>query len=132
MAAEYVQRSSTRIEALTGRVKGLRYAVRFDNFRLNNSFGLAAYLNNLEGLLREEVAPAIEIHRLWLRNVGDRHERKRQAQRQIRRILPGLNGRARSKLERFSQATRLTQSLDHRAPAADRGEPPPSFGRHVR
>jgi hypothetical protein len=57
MAAEYVQRSSTRIEALTGRVK------------------------------------------------------KRQAQRQIRRILPGLNGRARSKLERFSQATRLTQSL---------------------
>jgi len=78
MAAEYVQRSSTRIEALTGRVK------------------------------------------------------KRQAQRQIRRILPGLNGRARSKLERFSQATRLTQSLDHRAPAADRGEPPPSFGRHVR
>ena len=77
MAAEYVQRSSTRIEALTGRVKGLRYAVRFDNFRLNNSFGLAAYLNNLEGLLREEVAPAIEIHRLWLRNVGDRHERKR-------------------------------------------------------
>jgi len=58
MAAEYVQRSSTRIEALTGRVKGLRYAVRFDNFRLGNSFGLAAYLNNLEGLLREEVAPA--------------------------------------------------------------------------
>jgi hypothetical protein len=50
------------LRRLTGRVKGLRYAVRFDNFRLGNSFGLAAYLNNLEGLLREEVAPAIEIH----------------------------------------------------------------------
>ena len=45
--------------------------------------------------------------------------------------VPGLNGGARSKLERFSQATRLTQSLDHRAPAADRGEPPPRPSRKV-
>ena len=53
--------------------------------------GLAAYLRHLEKPLRDDVARLFEISGLWLRNVGDRHETKRQVQRMIRRILPRLN-----------------------------------------
>ena len=41
--------------------------------------------------LRDDVAWLFEISGLWLRNVGDRHDTKRQVQRMIRRILPRLN-----------------------------------------
>ncbi len=82
---------------LLGRVKGLRYAVQLDEFRLAQRLrmGLAAYLRHLEAPLRDEVAQLFEITGLWLRNIGDRREHKRHAQRQIRHILLRLNGRAR-------------------------------------
>ena len=81
------------LELLSGRVKALRLAVDLDNFRLAQRLrmGLAAYLRHLERPLRDDVARLFEISGLWLRNVGDRHETKRQVQRMIRRILPRLN-----------------------------------------
>lgn len=81
------------LELLSGRVKALRLAVDLDNFRLAQRLrmGLAAYLRHLERPLRDDVARLFEISGLWLRNVGDRHDTKRQVQRMIRRILPRLN-----------------------------------------
>ena len=81
------------LELLSGRVKALRLAVDLDNFRLAQRLrmGLAAYLRHLERPLRDDVARLFEIGGLWLRNVGDRHDTKRQVQRMIRRILPRLN-----------------------------------------
>jgi hypothetical protein len=81
------------LELLSGRVKALRLAVDLDNFRLAQCLrmGLAAYLRHLERPLRDDVARLFEISGLWLRNVGDRHDTKRQVQRMIRRILPRLN-----------------------------------------
>jgi hypothetical protein len=81
------------LELLSGRVKALRLAVDLDNFRLAQRLrmGLAAYLSHLERPLRDDVARLFEISGLWLRNVGDRHDTKRQVQRMIRRILPRLN-----------------------------------------
>ena len=81
------------LELLSGRVKTLRLAVDLDNFRLAQRLrmGLAAYLRHLERPLRDDVARLFEISGLWLRNVGDRHDTKRQVQRMIRRILPRLN-----------------------------------------
>jgi hypothetical protein len=113
-----------RIDLLSGRIKGLRYAVQLDDFRLAQRLrmGLAAYLRHLDGPLRDEVTRLFEITGLWLRNVEDRHQNKRQAQQQIRRIIPRLNSRAR---RQFDPGPR-TQSLGHRAPAADRGELSPS------
>jgi hypothetical protein len=81
------------LELLSGWVKALRLAVDLDNFRLAQRLrmGLAAYLRHLERPLRDDVARLFEISGLWLRNVGDRHDTKRQVQRMIRRILPRLN-----------------------------------------
>ena len=81
------------LELLSGRVKALRLAVDLDNFRLAQRLrmGLAAYLRHLEKPLRDDVARLFEISGLWLRNVGDRHDTKRQVQQMIRRILPRLN-----------------------------------------
>jgi hypothetical protein len=81
------------LELLSGRVKALRLAVDLDNFRLAQRLrmGLAAYLRHLERPLRDDVARLFEISGLWLRNVGDRHDTKRQVQQMIRRILPRLN-----------------------------------------
>jgi hypothetical protein len=81
------------LELLSGRVKALRLAVDLDNFRLAQRLrmGLAAYLRHLERPLRDDVARLFKISGLWLRNVGDRHDTKRQVQRMIRRILPRLN-----------------------------------------
>jgi hypothetical protein len=86
-----------RFELLSGRVKALRYATRLDDFRLAQRLrmGLAAYLRHLEGPLHEDIVRLLEISGSWLRNVGDRHETKRQIQQIIRSILPRLNVRSR-------------------------------------
>ena len=46
-----------RIDLLLGHIKGLRYAVQLDDFRLAQRLrmGLAAYLRHPDGLLRDEV-----------------------------------------------------------------------------
>jgi hypothetical protein len=86
-----------QFELLSGRVKALRYAIRLDDFRLaqRRRMGLAAYLRHLEGPLREDIVRLFEISGLWLRNVGDRHQTKRQIQQIIRRIIPRLKLRSR-------------------------------------
>jgi hypothetical protein len=75
---------------LSDRVKALRYAILLDDFRLAQHLrmGLAVYLRHLQGPLRDDVAQLFEISGLWLRNVGDRHQTKRQIQQIIRHILP--------------------------------------------
>jgi|SRR6516162_7756983 len=78
---------------LAARVKALRQAVRVDDFRLAQRLrmGLGLYLRRLEEPLRKDIARLFEVSGLWVRNVGDRHETKRQVQRVIRRILPRLS-----------------------------------------
>ena len=79
--------------SLVARVKALRRAVSVDNFRFAQRLrmGLAPYLRHLKEPLRNEIARLFEISGLWIRNVGDRHQIKRNIQRIIRRIVPRLN-----------------------------------------
>jgi hypothetical protein len=62
-----------RIELLAKRVNGLHQAVRLDNFRVAQSLraGLPAYIKDLEGPLRDDVAHLFEITGAWLRNSLD-------------------------------------------------------------
>ena len=78
---------------LAAQVKALRRAVRVDNFRLAQRLrrGLALYLRHLKEPLRNDVERLVRVSGVWVRNVGDRHDTKRQVQRMIRRILPRLN-----------------------------------------
>jgi hypothetical protein len=97
-----------RIELLANRVNGLRHAVRLDNFKVAQSLrsGLAAYLKDLEGPLRDDLVQLFEITGVWLRNLDDRHKTKRQIQQLIRRVMP--------RLQRGLSATHSTK-LDNRA-----------------
>ena len=78
---------------LAARVKALRRAVRVDNFRLAQRLrmGLGLYLRHLEEPLRNDVARLFEVSGLWVRNVGDRHQTKRNVQRISRRIIRRLH-----------------------------------------
>ena len=77
---------------LVARVKALRRAVRVDNFRLAQRprMGLVLYLKHLEQPLRNDVARLFEVSGLWVRNVGDRHQTKRNIQQISRRIVQRL------------------------------------------
>ena len=81
---------------LSGRVKGLQRAIRLDNFKLaqRQRMGLAAYLRHLEEPKRNDLALLFEVSGLWIRNVGDRHQTKRQIQLIIRRIIQRLDARS--------------------------------------
>jgi hypothetical protein len=78
---------------LAARVKALRRAVRVDNFRLAQRLrmGLALCLRRLEEPLRNDVARLFQVSGLWVRNVGDRHQTKRNIQRISRRIIRRLS-----------------------------------------
>jgi len=78
---------------LADRVRALRRAVCVDNFRLAQRLrmGLALYLRHLKEPLRNDVERLVQVSGLWVRNVGDRHQTKRNIQRIIRRIIPRLN-----------------------------------------
>jgi hypothetical protein len=80
------------LSLLVARVKALRRAVRVDNFRLAQRLrtGLVLYLRYLEQPLRNDVARLFEVSGLWVRNVGDRHQTKRNIQRICRRIIQRL------------------------------------------
>lgn len=81
-----------RSKLLSGRVKGLRRAVRLGNFKLaqRQRMGLAAYLRHLEEPKRNDVAQLFEVSGLWIRNVGDRHVTKRQTLWMIQRMISRL------------------------------------------
>ena len=81
---------------LYGLVQSLSYVVRLND--LKTAQHLRARLawvlrrpHNLVKPLNGDLRELFEISGLWLRNVGDRHEIKRQVQRVIRRILPRLS-----------------------------------------
>jgi hypothetical protein len=78
---------------LVARVKALRRAVHVDNFRLAQRLrmGLVLYLRHLEEPLRNDVARLFQVSGLWVRNIGDRHQTKRNIQRISRRIIQRLH-----------------------------------------
>lgn len=80
------------LSLLVARVKALRRAVRADNFRLAQRLrmGLVLYLRHLEQPLRNDVARLFEVSGLWVRNVGSRHQTKRNIQRISRGIIQRL------------------------------------------
>jgi hypothetical protein len=81
---------------LAARVKALRRAVRVDNFRLAQRLrmGLGLYLKHLEEPLRNDVARLFEVSGLWVRNVGDRRQTKRDIQRIVRRVIQRLGAQS--------------------------------------
>src|SRR6516164_1471056 len=77
---------------LVARVKALRRAVRVDNFRLAQRLRMALvlYLRHLGGPLRNDIARLVDVSGVWVRNVGERHQTKRQVLQIIRRVIPRL------------------------------------------
>jgi hypothetical protein len=80
------------LSVLVARVKGLRSAVREDNFRTAQRIRLALplYVRRLEAPLRNDIARLFEVSGLWVRNLGDRRRTKRNTLQIIRRILSRL------------------------------------------
>jgi hypothetical protein len=78
--------------SLVARIKALRHAVRVDDFRLAQRLrmGLAVYLRHLKKPLRNDISRLFEISGLWVRNIGNRRQTKRNIQRIIRRVIPRL------------------------------------------
>ena len=83
--------------SLVGRIKGLRYAVRLNDFKLAQRLRMAltATLRHIDEPVRDEVARLVDISGLWVRNIGDRHKRKREIDWLARDIVPHL-GRGRN------------------------------------
>ena len=77
---------------LVARIKGLRSAVRGDNFRMAQRLRLALplYIRHLETPLRNDVARLFDVSGLWVRNVGARRETKRSTLQILRRIISRL------------------------------------------
>jgi hypothetical protein len=75
-----------------GRIKGLRYAVRLNDFRLAQRLRMAltASLRHIDEPVRNEVARLVDVSGLWVRNIGDRHKIKREIDRLARDIVPHL------------------------------------------
>ena len=84
--------------SLAGRVKGLGYAVRLNDFKLAQRFrmGLAVILRHLDEPVRDDVARLVDVSGLWVRNVGDRHKNKREIQKLARDIVPQLGAQSRA------------------------------------
>jgi hypothetical protein len=72
--AEIEQRMFEQSRSLAGRIKGLRYAVRLNDFKLAQRLrvALVATLRRLEEPTRDEVALLVDNGGMWIRNVGDR------------------------------------------------------------
>jgi hypothetical protein len=67
-------------QSLAGRVKGLRHAVRQNDFKLAQRLRMALFvtLRYLDEPPRDNVARLVDVSGLWVRNVGDRHYYKHQ------------------------------------------------------
>jgi hypothetical protein len=81
--------------SVVGRIKGLRYAVRLNDFRLAQRLRMAlvAILRHVDEPVRDEVARLVDVSGLWVRNLGDRHKIKREIDRLVRDIVPHLDRR---------------------------------------
>ncbi len=80
------------VTLLVARIKGLRSAVRGDNFRTAQRLRLALplYVRNLDIPLRKDIARLFDVSGLWVRNVGDRRQTERSTLQIIRRIISRL------------------------------------------
>ncbi len=83
--------------SLASRIKGLRYAVGLNDFKLAQRLRmtLAPTLRHLDEPVRDELARLMDVSGLWVRNVGDRHRNKREIQKLVREIVPQLKGQLR-------------------------------------
>jgi hypothetical protein len=83
--------------SVVNRIKGLRYAVRLNDFKLAQRLRMAlvATLRHIDEPMRDEVAQLLHVSGLWVRNVGDRHKIKRDIDKLARDIVPHL-GRQRN------------------------------------
>ena len=80
---------------LYGLVQGLSYVVRLDDFKTVQHLRarLASVVRQPSGLakpLLAELKQLFAISGVWVRNVGDRHDTKRQILQIIRQIIPRL------------------------------------------
>src|SRR6476659_4532207 len=89
-----------RLERLNlyGLVQSLSYVVRLNDLKTAHRLRvrLALFLRHPKGRaksLHAELTQLFAISGVWVRNVADRHDTKRQVQRMIRRILPLLKVR---------------------------------------
>jgi hypothetical protein len=84
--------------SLAGRIKGLHYAVRLNDFKRAQRFrmGLAVTLRHLDEPVRDDVARLVDVSGSWVRNVGDRHKNKREIQKLARDIAPQLGAQSRA------------------------------------
>ena len=99
-----------RSRLLAGRIKGLLYAVRLNDFKLAHRLRLAliATLRHIEEPTRDEIARLVDISGLWIRNVGDRHKNKREIEKLARDIVPQLDGQSRGSAARWTQRQGLS------------------------
>jgi hypothetical protein len=81
--------------SVVGRIKGLRYAVRLNDFRLAQRLRMAlvATLRHVDEPVREDVARLVDVSGLWVRNIGDRHKIKQEIEKLTREIVPHLGRR---------------------------------------
>jgi len=92
-AGSLINRASKRIRKgfslLAARVRALWRAVRVDNIRLAQRLrvGLGLYLKHLEEPLRNDVGRLFEVSGLWVRNIGDRRQTKRNIERISQHII---------------------------------------------
>ena len=79
---------------LYGLVKGLRYPVLINDLKavqhLRARLAWALKHSNLAEPLRDDLEELIKISGYWVRNVGNRHDAKRQIQQSVRRIIPKI------------------------------------------
>jgi hypothetical protein len=83
--------------SVVNRIRGLRYAVHLNDFKLAQRLRMAliATLRHIDEPMRDEVARLLHVSGLWVRNVGDRHKIKRDIDKLARDIVPHL-GRQRN------------------------------------
>jgi hypothetical protein len=85
---------------LYGMVKSLGYVVHANDLKTAQHLrarlaGALKYVDDRAEPLHDDVKELFQISGLWVRNVGNRHDTKRQIQELIRRIVPQLKTRSR-------------------------------------
>ena len=79
---------------LYGLVKGLDYLVRINDLKatqhLRGRLAWALKYSNLAKPLHDDLEQLFRINGLWVRNVRNRHDSKRQILDLVRRIIPRL------------------------------------------
>ena len=112
---------------LYGLVQGLSYVVRLNDLKTAQHLQarLALVLRHPGGLakpLHAELKELFAVSGVWIRNVGDRHQTRRNIQGIIRRIIPRLKCLllARRKVERGAAKIKIGDRLHKNIPWGSR------------